>query len=87
MKVKIRTKEVRFSMPVPVAMIGFVVKLVPDRVFEKMRANTPVPYDSLITKETVSMVLGDCLDILKENKGLEIVHVEGADGSFVSIKL
>lgn len=27
------------------------------------------------------------LDILKENKGLEIVHVEAVDGTFVSIKL
>lgn len=33
------------------------------------------------------MILEECLDILKENKGLEIVHVEAADGTFVSVKL
>lgn len=87
MKVKIRTKDVRFSMPVPVTMIGFVVKLMPDRVFEDMRLHTPEPYSCLITKESISMILGECLDVLKENKGLEIVHVEAADGTFESIRL
>lgn len=87
MKVKIRTKDFRFSMPVPVTMIGFVVKLLPNRVFEEIRINTPDPYCVLITKETISMILVECLDILKENKGLEIIHVEGQDGTFVSITL
>lgn len=87
MKVKIRTADFHFSMPVPVSMIGFVTKLLPDRVFHQMKANTPQPYDALVTKETISMVLDECLDILKENKGLEIIHVEAKDGTFVSIKL
>lgn len=67
MKVKIIAKDVHFSMPVPMAMIGFVVKL--------------------ITKETVSMILSECLDVLKENKGLEVIHVEASDETFVSITL
>ena len=87
MKVKIRTADFRFSMPLPVTMIGFVMKRIPERVYEKMRENTPVPYDSLITKENISMILEECIDILKENKGLEMVHVEAKDGTFVSIKL
>lgn len=87
MKVKIRTKDIHFFMPVPVRMIGFVVKMLPDRVFEDMRHNVPEPYDALITKDIVSMILGECIDILKENKGLEFVHVEAADGTFVSIIL
>lgn len=87
MKVKIRTKEVRFSLPVPVNMIGFVTRLIPDSVFEEIRAHTPEPYSSLVTKEYISMILLECLDILKENKGLEVVHVEAQDGTFVSVKL
>lgn len=87
MKVKIRTADFRFSMPVPVSMIGFVIKLIPDRLFEEMRINTPDPYNSLVTKETIRIILAECLDILKENKGLEIVHVEAVDGTFVSIRL
>lgn len=87
MKVKIRTKDFHFYMPVPVAMIGFVIKILPDRIFEELKVNTPEPYCCLITKEYISMILGECLDILKENKGLEIVHVEAADGTFVSLRL
>lgn len=87
MIVKIRTKEIRFSIPVPVALIGFAIKLIPNRVFDQMRVNTPNPYCSLITKENFKIVLVECFDILKANKGLEIVHVEAKDGTFVSIKL
>ena len=87
MKIRIRTKDVRFSMPVPVSMIGFVIKLLPDRLFEDMQEKTPDPYSALVTKESIRMVLEECLDVLKENKGLEMVHVEGKDGTFVSITL
>lgn len=87
MKVKIRTKDIHFSMPVPLSMAGFVIKLLPDRLFEEMRAGLPEPYSTLITKETVTMTAMDCLDILKENKGLEVIHVEAQDGTFVSITL
>lgn len=74
-------------MPVPVGMIGFVVRRMPDRVFQTLRENTPEPYSALITKEYIGMILEECLDILRENRGLEIVHVEAGDGTFVSVKL
>lgn len=74
-------------MPVPASMIGFAIKFIPDSLFRKMKLNTPKPYCDLITKENFSAVLEECLDILKENKGLEIVHVEAGDGTFVSVKL
>ncbi len=74
-------------MPVPVGMIGFVVRMVPDKVFEDMRNRTPEPYDCLITKENIRMILEESVDVLKENKGLEFLHVEAADGTFVSIRL
>ena len=41
----------------------------------------------LVTKETINLIVKECMDILKENKGLEVVHVEASDGTFVSIKL
>ena len=87
MKVKIIAKDIHFSMPVPVAMIGFVIKLIPNRLFEEMQGRTPEPYSNLATKQYIRMILEECLDVLKENKGLEIVHVEAKDGTFVSIKL
>lgn len=87
MKVKIRTKDFRFSLPVPIGMAGFVVQMLPEKLFEEMRINTPEPYDKLVTKETINLIVKECMDILKENKGMEIIHVEAADGTFVSIKL
>ena len=33
------------------------------------------------------MIFEECMDVLKENKGLEIIHVEAVDGTFVSITL
>ena len=87
MKVKIKTRDLNFSMPVPVTMVGMVAKLVPERVYGKLREQTPEPYDCLVSKENISLILSACIDILKENKGLEVVHVEGRDGTFVSIKL
>lgn len=62
-------------------------RFIPERAFEEMRAGTPEPYRSLVTKENISMLLGECLEVIKENKGLEVIHVETADGTFVSIKL
>lgn len=40
-----------------------------------------------MTKENLRLILAECGDVLKENKGLEVVHVEAADGTFVSIIL
>lgn len=87
MKVKVITSDIHFSMPVPVSMIGFVVRLLPESVLAELRNQTPEPYCELITKETISMILGESIAVLKENKGLEVVHVEGSDGTFVSITL
>lgn len=87
MKVKVRTKDVRFSVVLPIGLIGLAVKLIPGRAFEEISKNVPEPYDSLITKEYVRMISQECVDILRENKGLEMVRVEAADGTFVLVKL
>lgn len=87
MNVKVRTKDFRLSIPVPVSLAGWAVRWIPERVFEKMRENTPEPYRALVTKEAVCMLVCECVGVWKENKGLEMVHVEAQDGTFVSIKL
>ena len=87
MKVKIRTSDIRISMPIPIRMIGFVVKLIPDIVFDDIKHYIPEPYNVLFTKDVISVLLNECIDILKENKGLEMLHVEAVDGTFISIRL
>ena len=87
MRIQIRTKDFRLNLSVPAALVGGVVRVLPDRLFESLRAKPPEPYDVLITTDVVRSLLKACLDTIKENKGLEIVHVEAADGTFVSVKL
>lgn len=87
MKIRIRTKEHRLFLPVPTTLLGLALRLTPESAFEKMRDQIPAPYDSLITKQAIRQLVRDCLGILRENKGLEVIHVEAADGTFVSIRL
>ncbi|EEG72961.1 hypothetical protein [[Clostridium] hylemonae] len=87
MKVIVKTKDLNFRMPVPLRMAGFLIKKLPRSAFEKMRAEVPEPYACLITKENICMIVEECTDVLRENKGLEVVHVEAEDGTFVSIRL
>ena len=86
MKVKIRTKGVHLSMPVPVSMVGFVIRFIPDRILEHEKVVRRAPC-SLISKDIYSSILRESSNIFKEHKGLEIIHVEAPDGTFVSLKL
>ncbi len=74
-------------MPVPLGMVDLAIKAMPEAAFEKLREKSEPPFDSIICKETVSFIFRECRDIFRKNKGLEIVHVEGYDGTYVSIKL
>lgn len=87
MRVKIRTEGFRLSLPVPVSLAGFIIRLLPARLYDEMRADVPEPYSCLLTREGILGVLSACMDIVRENRGLEVVHVEAGDGTFVSIKL
>ena len=87
MRIKVRTQDVRLFLPLPVSMIGFALRLLPASVFEEMRTNMPEPYSGLVTRESISMIVKECIDITRENRGLEVIHVEAKDGTFVSIRL
>lgn len=87
MYVKIRTPDFHLSLPVPTSLAGAAVSLVPSRVFAEMAAQVPEPYRCLVTKENIRGIVQQCLEVLRENKGLEVVHVEARDGTFVSVKL
>ena len=87
MMVVVRSKDVNLRIPVPMGMASLAVIVIPEAAFRQMRRDVPPPYDVLITRQVLVMLLDECMDILKENKGLEVEHVEAADGTFVSIKL
>lgn len=87
MIVKIKTPELRLFLPVPLGLVGFVIRLLPERVFAELCADVPAPYNALLSKESIRLLLAECLSFFKENKGLEVVHVEAQDDTFISIKL
>ena len=87
MKIKIRTSKVKFSMPVPSSMTGRAIKAIPDSVFDDLRRKADDSLAQYISREMFLMVYEECRDIFDKNKGLEIVHVEDSDGTFVSVKL
>ena len=82
MKIRIRSGNFKFFLPVPSALAGAAIKVMPEQAFAAMRKNVP-----LVSRENFLLVYEICREILIENKGLEIVHVEAADGTFVSIIL
>lgn len=53
----------------------------------RIRNPIPSPYREVITKELLQELVRECRNVFKEYKGLEIVHVEAQDGTFVSIRL
>ena len=87
MKIQVRSERTRFSIAVPTSMAAWAVKRIPDSVFERARKKAGEPFARHMTKENLRLILAECGDVLKENKGLEVVHVEAADGTFVSIIL
>lgn len=87
MKVKIKTGSFRMSLALPISMAPWITKWIPQSAFDDMRTRAKPPYDQIVTKETCRMLIKECVSVLKEHKGLEIVHVEAADGTFVSIIL
>lgn len=87
MKVKVRAEKTHFSIAVPTSMAAWAVKRIPDFVFERVRQKAGESLAQYLTKENLRLLLTECSDVLKENKGLEAVRVEAADGTFVQIIL
>ncbi|MCB6993966.1 hypothetical protein LI177_10780 [bacterium 210820-DFI.6.37] len=87
MKIKIRTEKIRFSIAVPTSMAAWAAKKIPQSAIDAMRKKTAEPYRQLVTRENFRFLLNACSEELKANKGLEAVHVEAADGTFVSVIL
>ena len=87
MKIVVKTDGKTIRVPVPLGLAGGIISLLPDAAFRQMRENTPEPYRQYVSKPFITFLCNECLGSLKECKGLEIVHVEAADGTYVSIKV
>ena len=87
MRIIIRSKDVNMWLPVPLVLADAAVRFLPDSVMEEIRNPIPSPYREVITKELLQELVRECRNVFIEYKGLEIVHVEAQDGTFVSIRL
>lgn len=87
MKIKVRTDKARFVFAVPTWMAAWAVKRIPEPVFSNMQQRIKAPYDQLATKENAGILIEACVDVLKENKGLEVIRVNTSRGEFISIVL
>lgn len=87
MKIRVRTEQVRFTFAVPVRLAGWAVKRVPEAVFFNLQQKIKAPYNQLATRKNVGILIEACLDILIQNRGLEIVRVNTSGGDFISIVL
>lgn len=87
MRIIVRSKERNLWIPIPTGLIGGAIALMPQAVLLEIRKNAPEQYGQFVTKEYLKLIYMECRDIINEYKGLEIVHVETQDGTYVSIKL
>ena len=87
MKVKVRSGKIRISVPLPLSLGGFLLKVMPEAAFEEMRNKTVPPYNELLTRENALFLYSECKEALREFRGLEVVRVEAHDGTFVSVKI
>ncbi len=87
MRVVVHEGNLRLRLPIPLRLASLAVNLVPEVAFVKMRESVPEPFQELLTKDYFKMVVRDCVSVLRQYKGLEIVHVEAKDGTYVSIRI
>lgn len=87
MRVRVKSQKVNLWLPVPLGMVGVVLRFLPKSVFEEMGKEFPEEYKSLLSKRTALMVWGECREALLECRGLEVVRVEARDGTKVSVKI
>jgi len=92
MQVKVKTKGVYFTIPVPYVFINIAISILCSKLvqqmankwtkehFERKKIDFTIP---LIEKETLKPILNE----LKTNKGIVLVDVKAQDGTEVKVKL
>lgn len=87
MRIIVRSNGINLWLPIPLCLASAAVFLIPTSSIENIRESVPAPYRDFITKPLLAELVRDCRDVLSEYHGLEIVHVEASDNTYVSIKL
>ena len=92
MHVKVKTKDIRFTIPVPYVILNVAISILTSKFiqqninkwtkehFEKNKIDFSFP---LIEKKTLQPIVKE----LKNNKGIVLVDVKAKDGTEVKVRL
>ena len=90
--VKVKTKDVRFTIPIPYAMLNIAISVLSSKLlqrnvnkwttehFERKKIDFTFP---LIDKKTLKPIVKE----LKNYKGIVLVDVKASDGTEVKVRL
>lgn len=87
MKIRIRTKDLNLSLPVPVSAAGIVIRKIPESVFDSMQKHVPEPYNALCSREMLALLVKECSGTPRAIHNLEIIHIETGEGTYISIRM
>lgn len=87
MRIVVRSQGVNLWLPVPLFLANTATFLMPEFVYAEIRKSVPEPFHQVVTRKVLREIVKECCQVIKRYKGLEIVHVEAQDGTFVSIRL
>lgn len=83
MRVYVKADKMAFIIPIPNVLLKFGVSFIGSPFIQKYIPEKDKKYIDIINFKELS----NCIDILKEYKGLKIVDVHSKDGSHVTITL
>ncbi len=83
MVVRIRDEKFHLTLPVPLALAGAAIRIIPARCLE----DSIEGMDGESFKKMARALLREFRGMAREFRGLEIVRVERSDGTLISVKL
>ena len=87
MKIRIKTKDLNLSLPVPVSAAGIVIRKIPESVFTSMQNHVPEPYNAFCSRKMLTLLVKECSGTLRTIHSMEIIHIELSDGTYISIRM
>ena len=92
MHVKVKVKDVRFTIPIPYAILNIVISILSSKIFQRHankwtkhqfeRRELDFTFPSL-DKKTLTPIVKE----LKNHKGIVLVDVKALDGTEVKVRL
>lgn len=89
MRITVHAPDLPFPIvvPIPLRLMGVLVSITPESVFETARKQMPNMARGFLTKPALKYLFQEGNDILREYRGLEILSVISAEGEQISVRL